>query len=163
SREPGDGARQTTEQLKAAGADIMTATADVACYDELADVFQRMDAQQLDLRGVFHCAGRLDDGILLKLTPERFNRVSEPKGAGSWNLHTLTRDRRLDYFVLFSSAAALLGSPGQANYSAANAFLDGLARYRHSLGLPALSIDWGPWADIGLAAAQSKRGQRLAL
>jgi acyl carrier protein len=112
---------------------------------------------------VFHCAGVLDDGILLKLTADRLKRVLEPKQTGAWNLHVLTRDRKLDYFVLFSSASALLGSPGQGNYTAANAFLDALAHYRHSLRLPALSVNWGPWAEVGLAAAQANRGQRLAL
>ena len=83
---------------------------------------------------------------------ERFNKVLAPKVQGGWNLHTLTQDKPLDFFILFSSAASLLGSPGQANHVAANTFLDTLAHYRRSQGLPALSINWGVWSDIGAAA-----------
>jgi acyl carrier protein len=162
-REPSESARQVIDDLRVAGSIVTTACADVAQHEELERVFQKIDGEALRLRGVFHCAGVLDDGILLKLTTDRLNRVLEPKQAGAWNLHVLTCNRKLDYFVLFSSASALLGSPGQANYTAANAFLDQLAHYRHSLRLPALSVNWGPWAEVGLAAAQANRGQRLAL
>jgi acyl carrier protein len=85
-----------------------------------------------------------------------------PKIAGAWNLHRLTAEDALDFFVLFSSAATLLGSPGQSNYSAANAFLDALAHERRRRGLPALSINWGAWSEVGLAA-RPDRGGRLAL
>jgi myxalamid-type polyketide synthase MxaD len=111
---------------------------------------------------VVHAAGLLDDGLLLHLTPERLQRVLAPKIAGAWNLHTLTQNDQLDCFILFSSAAALLGAPGQANYAAANAFLDALAHDRHANGLPALSINWGPFAEVGLVA-RAGRGEQVAL
>jgi acyl carrier protein len=96
----------------------------------------------------------LDDGALLGQSWQRFAGVLAPKVAGAWNLHLATRGEKLDFFLLFSSAASLLGSPGQANYAAANAFLDGLAHVRRALDLPALSINWGPWAETGMAAAR---------
>jgi myxalamid-type polyketide synthase MxaC len=101
----------------------------------------------------------LDDGILLHLNADRLRTVMAPKVDGAWNLHTLTTDKPLDFFVLFSSVASLLGSPGQGNYSAANAFLDALAYHRRRQGQVGLSINWGPWSEIGLAAAQAKANE----
>src|SRR6185369_2129145 len=91
-----------------------------------------------------------------------FRTVMAPKLAGAWNLHVLTREMSLDFFVLYSSAVSLLGPPGQGNYAAANAFLDALAHYRRTLGLPGLAIDWGAFAEVGMAAAQANRGARMA-
>jgi acyl carrier protein len=93
--------------------------------------------------------------LLLNLDAESFHRVLSPKVLGAWNLHSLTADLPLDFFVVFSSVASVLGSPGQGNYAAANAFLDGLAHDRRSHGLPCLSINWGPWAEVGMAARAS--------
>jgi acyl carrier protein len=105
------------------------------------------------LRGIIHAAGVLDDGSLLQQSWSRFEKVMAPKIEGAWHLHALTQHMPLQFFVLFSAGAALLGSPGQSNYAAANAFLDGLAHYRHQQGLSALSINWGPWTEVGMAAA----------
>jgi acyl carrier protein len=111
---------------------------------------------------VIHAAAVLEDGILIQQDPARFRKALAPKVLGAWNLHALSRGAPLDFFVLYSSASALLGTPGQGNYNAGNAFLDALAHYRRGLGLPALSINWGAFAEAGMAAAQANRGARLS-
>jgi acyl transferase domain-containing protein/acyl-CoA synthetase (AMP-forming)/AMP-acid ligase II/NADPH:quinone reductase-like Zn-dependent oxidoreductase/NAD(P)-dependent dehydrogenase (short-subunit alcohol dehydrogenase family)/acyl carrier protein len=145
--------------LAAMGATVATMQADVANESDLARALSEIRDTMPPLRGVIHAAGVLDDHLLLNQDAESFRRVLAPKVLGAWNLHTLTADLPLDFFVVFSSVASVLGSPGQANYAAANAFLDGLAHDRLSRGLPCLSIDWGPWAEVGMAArATSSRG-----
>lgn len=153
-------ARAAVKKLRET-AEVVVATADVAKRDEIAKVFARIKESGLPLKGVVHAAGLLDDGILLHLDRSRFRTVMAPKVGGAWNLHSLTLGAPLDFFVLFSSAATLFGSAGQGNYSAANAFLDSLAHYRRLQGLPALSLNWGPWSEVGLAA-EGDRIDRLA-
>src|SRR5208337_2139909 len=109
----------------------------------VARLFQRVRLGDEPLRGIFHAAMVLDDGYLQQLTPRQFERVMAPKVLGAWNLHLASKDLSLDYFVMFSSISALIGARGQANYVAANCFLDALAHYRRSLGLPALTVNWG--------------------
>jgi acyl transferase domain-containing protein/acyl carrier protein len=162
-RGPSAAAQALIEELAAAGAQVVVAQADVAQGEAVAGVLAGIKQTMPPLRGVIHAAGILDDGSLLQLNGERFERVTAPKIDGTWNLHILTQDIPLDFFICFSSVTALLGTPGQGNYAAANAFLDALAHYRHAQGQPALSINWGPWAEVGLAAAQANRGERLAL
>ncbi len=145
--------------LMAKGATVVTIQADVSNESDLARALSEIRNTMPPLRGVIHAAGALDDHLFLNLDAESFRRVLAPKVLGAWNLHSLTADLPLDFFVLFSSVASVLGSPGQANYSAANAFLDGLAHDRRALGLPCLSINWGPWAEVGMAArASNARG-----
>jgi acyl transferase domain-containing protein/NADPH:quinone reductase-like Zn-dependent oxidoreductase/NAD(P)-dependent dehydrogenase (short-subunit alcohol dehydrogenase family)/acyl carrier protein len=147
-------------ELRATGAHVRVVACDVADRDALGAVLQGL-ADLPPLRGVFHAAGLLDDAVLANQTAASFERVMRPKVAGAWNLHELLAEEPLDAFVCFSSAAAILGSPGQANYAAANAFMDSLAAHRRSLGLAGQSIDWGPWTEVGLAAAQANRGERM--
>ncbi|HEX8119390.1 MAG TPA: beta-ketoacyl reductase, partial [Pyrinomonadaceae bacterium] len=112
------------------------------------------------LKGVVHAAGVLDDGVLGSQSWERFERVMRPKVVGARNLSESARG--LDFLILFSSAASLLGSPGQANYAAANAYLDGLAQAGRARGERWLSINWGAWAEVGMAAATDERVRRVA-
>ena len=144
--------RRSIEDLRRDGGDVIYARCDVTQPDQLASVLDSIRATMPPLRGVVHAAGILDDGILTRLDDTRLREVMAPKVDGAWNLHTLTRDAALDFFVLFSSAAAVLGSPGQAHYAAGNAFLDALAWQRRAEGKPALSINWGPWAEVGLVS-----------
>ncbi|HEX7312756.1 MAG TPA: SDR family NAD(P)-dependent oxidoreductase [Pyrinomonadaceae bacterium] len=152
-------AAETVEELRRAGVRVVVACADIADAEELTRLLAEVDETMPPLRGIVHAAGVLDDGILLQQDSERFSYVMRPKMAGAWNLHRSSVQKSLDFFLLFSSAASLIGSPGQGNYAAANAFLDGLAAWRRAQGLPALSINWGPWSEVGLAARPGRGGQ----
>jgi acyl transferase domain-containing protein/nucleoside-diphosphate-sugar epimerase/acyl carrier protein len=160
--EPSGAAREAIRSLSSSGANIEVYRADVANRQSIAEVLGDIERTRPPLHGVFHAAGFLRDGMIETMTREQFLDVLAPKVAGAWNLHALTSNAPLDFFVLFSSVAAILGSPGQSNYAAGNAFLDALAHFRRAQGLPALSIDWGPWAKTGLAARSATRGTRLA-
>lgn len=138
---------------------VVTRKVDVADPHAVEALVAELD----DLRGVFHLAGVLDDGVVLEQTHQRFADVLAPKVAGAENVHRATRGHALDFFVMFGSAAALLGSPGQSNYAAANAFLDALAHHRRSLGLPATTIDWGPWSEVGRVAGATHQSRFTAL
>lgn len=140
--------------IEAAGVQLRAAQVDVADEAAMARLFKTIGAELPPLGGVFHSAGVLDDGALLAQGEARFARVLAPKVRGAWILHRLTAAMPLELFVLYSSLSAVIGSPGQANHAAANAFMDALAHYRRAQGLPALSINWGAWSEIGSAARQ---------
>jgi acyl transferase domain-containing protein len=159
-REPSGPALEAIRTLEADGSRVHVARGDVSCAADVSRILEEAAAALPPLRGVVHAAGVLDDGVLAQQNWERFIRVMAPKVTGAVNLHRLTEGTPLDLFVLFSSASALLGSPGQANYVAANAFLDALAQHRRALGLPAVSINWGPWTGGGMAAAAESRPSR---
>jgi phthiocerol/phenolphthiocerol synthesis type-I polyketide synthase C len=156
-RSPGAKAEAAVSRLRERGVRVTCFAGDVASGHDVTAVIDQIAASDRLLRGVFHLAGLLDDGVLLQMSPDRFAWVMASKAQGAWNLHRATHDATLDHFVLFSSAASLLGSSGQGNYAAANAFLDALAHWRHGQGLPALSINWGGWASGGLADTALRR------
>ncbi|MCV7384950.1 type I polyketide synthase [Mycolicibacter longobardus] len=147
---PSATAEASLDALRAAGAEVTVARGDVTKSDDVAAVLATIGASMPPLRGVVHAAGTVDDAILARLDAPKLRGVMAPKVQGAWNLHTLTADAQLDLFVMFSSAASVLGSPGAANYGAANAFLDALAWHRRAAGLPALSVNFGPWAGLGM-------------
>jgi NAD(P)-dependent dehydrogenase (short-subunit alcohol dehydrogenase family) len=151
-RGPSTAAAAVLADLRAKGARVETRAVDVADRQALAAALALCGRELPALAGVVHAAGELDDGALEQLDAGRFARVLAAKVAGAWHLHELTRDLGLEQFVLFSSAASLVGNPGQANHAAANAFLDGLAQHRRAQGLSGLSINWGAWAEVGAAA-----------
>ena len=150
--EPSETARQAIESMTRAGTDVVVVQADVADRQAIATLIDRLQADGTPLRGIVHSAGTIDDGVLLHQNWDRFRTVMAAKVHGSWNLHILTRSLPLDFFVLFSSSASLLGPAGQGNHAAVNAFIDALAHHRRALGLPGLSINWGPWSEVGAAA-----------
>ena len=109
-----------------------------------------------------HLAGVLDDALLSQQSLERFRTTLAPKALGAWHLHRLTKNDDLEFFIVYSSASSVLGSPGQANYATANALLDGLVADREAQGLPATSINWGPWAKGGMATSHAARANLSA-
>jgi len=153
---------EAVEVLRAAGCEVTVAAADVSDRAALEGAVNAALVDRPPLRGVIHAAGLLDDGMLPQQSPERLRTVMAPKIFGALHLDAITADAPLDFFVMYSAGAGLLGSPGQSNYAAANTFLDALAHRRVADGRPALSIDWGAFAEVGLAAAQAQRGARLA-
>jgi acyl transferase domain-containing protein/acyl carrier protein len=140
------------DEFRAGGTIVMAKSVDVSDAVALGGLLELIRKDGPPLRGVVHSAGVFDDGVLSQQDANRFARVFGPKVCGGWHLDRLTRCDPLDLFVIFSSVAAIFGSAGQTNYAAANAFLDLLARERSTRGLPGLSINWGAWTEVGVAA-----------
>ncbi|MFD8498695.1 SDR family NAD(P)-dependent oxidoreductase [Amycolatopsis sp. NPDC059657] len=141
------GVPELVSELQALGAQVEVAACDAADRAAVSSLLQSIP----DLTGVVHVAGVLDDGVVTSLTPERISNVFRPKVDAALNLHELTRELKLSAFVVFSSAAGVVGNAGQGNYAAANVFLDALATHRRAQGLPGQSLAWGMWASEGMA------------
>ncbi len=154
-----ESAEPELQKLGQSRARIIIEQLDVTDEGQVASLVARINSEIAPLRGLIHAAGLLDDAIIMRQRAEQFVRVLQPKTRGAWNLHVQTRHLALDFFLLCSSMASVTGSPGQSNYSAANAFLDGLAWYRRERGLPALSINWGQWDGVGLSAQGDARNR----
>jgi polyketide synthase 7 len=148
----GPGVAELVSDLQRSGAQVSVVACDVADPEAAARMLAGIPAQY-PLRGIVHAAGILDDGLISSLTPDRVDAVLRAKVDGAWNLHELTRHLDLSAFVVFSSMAGIVGTPGQANYAAANSFLDGLAAYRRAHGLPGLSLAWGLWEQASAMTA----------
>ncbi|OBJ22743.1 type I polyketide synthase [Mycobacterium colombiense] len=146
------GVAELVAGLQEAGAQVSVVACDVADPDAASAMLAQIPAQY-PLRGIVHAAGILDDGLISSLTPDRVDAVLRAKVDGAWNLHELTRHLDLSAFVVFSSMAGIVGTPGQANYAAANSFLDGLAAYRRAHGLAGLSLAWGLWEQASAMTA----------
>ncbi len=155
-------ARQVVDELGKKGVSVMAVAADISEESQVVQLLGDVARTMPPVRGVFHAAAVLDDGLLSNLDQRRFENVMAPKALGAWWLDRHTRCLPLDFFVLFSSVAAWVGNPGQANYVAANAFLDALAEHRRAQGLPATSISWGAVADAGMVAENEQVAARLA-
>ncbi|MEY2933168.1 MAG: hypothetical protein RL033_3917, partial [Pseudomonadota bacterium] len=145
------------ESLRERGCTLQLLSADISEPGAVAALVAQLSAEGRALRGVLHLAGALDDGVLAQQSWARFRRVMAGKVDGAINLHHATRELELDFFICFSSIASVLGAPAQANYAAANAFLDALCQQRRADGRPGLSLNWGPWSGTGMAASVQAR------
>ena len=159
-RPPDPEAERAIDALRQQGADVRVELADVTDPAAVDAMLARIDSDMPPLAGIIHSVGVLSDGALGNQTWQRFEQVLWPKVLGAWHLHRATLQRDLDMFVLFSSVTGVVGNSGQGNHAAANAFLDQLAAYRRSLGLPGQSIAWGAWAGLGEAEEQRGRIER---
>lgn len=149
---------ETIELIRATGSDIVVEYGDITLPDTAQRLVAAATATGLPLRGVLHAAAVVEDATIANVTDELLQRDWAPKVIGAWNLHQATISAPLDWFCVFSSAAALLGSPGQGAYAAANSWLDAFAYWRRAQALPATSIAWGAWAEIGRGASLAAKG-----
>ncbi|KAK0038779.1 SDR family NAD(P)-dependent oxidoreductase [Biomphalaria pfeifferi] len=153
--QPEEAAQQEIEKLRENGAQISAVIADISDLAAITSALAEIEIKFPPIKGIIQAAGVLSDSVIDNLDASRLRQVLLPKVGGTWNLHYLTRDAELDFFVFYSSVAAMLGSPGQAAHAAANSFMDALAFHRRRSNLTALSVNWGPWKDAGKASNNS--------
>ena len=162
-REPDAEAQRTIEEItERHKCRIHTFAADVGDEAQARNLIERIRAELPPLGGVAHLAGVLDDALISQQSPEHFRTTLAPKAFGAYHLDRLTRNDDLEFFIVYSSASSVIGSPGQANYATANALLDGLVADRRAQGLPATGINWGPWAQGGMATSHTARANLSA-
>jgi polyketide synthase 12/myxalamid-type polyketide synthase MxaB len=160
-RTPDSEVGEALRVMESAGVQVRVAQVDASDEGAMTRLLEEVRSNMPPLRGVIHSAGVLDDGVLLQQNWDRFATVFGPKVTGSLLLHHLTAAYRLDFFVLFSSIAAVFGSAGQGNHAAANSFMDTLAAARAAEGLPGLSVNWGVWTTAGAAVERGMTAQAL--
>ena len=154
--EPSPEASQVINKMKDNGVNIISFFGDIADKNYVNQTIDKVKNSLPPLKGIIHAAGITEDAVINRQNYDHFKNVMLPKIEGAWNLHMATKDLSLDFFVCFSSFVSIIGWPGQGNYAAANAFMDTLVYYRKQSGLPATTINWGPWANIGMAARLGK-------
>ena len=157
---PSPAAAAAIRELEESGVAVTIARGDIGSRADVDRILADIASSAAPLRGIVHAAGVLDDGMLPQQEWARFERVFRPKVAGTWHLHDATRALPLDFFVMFSSISSLFGAAGQANYAAANAFLDAMAHHRRAGGRRGISINWGPWGEAGMAADSGRRDRQ---
>ena len=157
-RDPTPEAMVVLEDLKKLGCDVLLLKGDVAKEEDVKSMVAEMSKRGPELKGIVHAAGVLEDRLIKDQVWDSYVKVMAPKVKGAMNLERATRGSNLDFFALFSSISSLMGSAGQANYAAANGWLDGFARYLRNHGKNGVSIHWGPWAEVGMASDLVKSG-----
>lgn len=158
-----DEAANILDTIEKMGVNIVVSQADVSREGDVKRVMDNIERCLPPLRGIMHAAMVIDDGILVQLNEKRFRNVLAPKILGAWNLHMHSQNMPLNFFVLFSSVASVIGNPGQSSYNVANSFLDSFAHYRRQLGLPAMAVNWGHLAKVGFLARHAEIGERLSM
>ncbi len=148
-------AEEALQKMKQHGVQVMVIQTDVTDRQQLSEAFLQIRKNMPALKGVFHSANVYQDAMLLQMDTASFMKVLKPKAFGAWNLHRETLQDKPDLFVLYSSISLIIGNAGQSNYVTANAFLDAFSHYRHSIGLPCLSVNWGAIEDVGYVAQQN--------
>lgn len=155
-------AQKTIQLWKDKGVDVLVSKADISCERDVENLFSEIREKMPPIKGVIHAAGRIEDKMIQDQSWESFSRVLSAKVIGVYNLHNVLKNDTLDFFIMLSSIASIIGNVGQSNYSAANYFLNAFAHYRQTKNLPACAVCWGPWTGSGMAANDDEIIRRMA-